>query len=177
MIQHRESTPEVWHATDAIIRVDQEDIKRLAARAEQLPRGRARLCMHEDSSAPLHEMLIVHAKGCYVRPHKHLNKSESFHIVEGEVDVVLLTEAAEITEVIRMGDYRSGRPYYYRLNQPLYHTLFIRSPQVLFHEVTNGPFHRADTLFLPGTPEIDNEPEAHRYMQFLEASIDEFCNT
>jgi cupin fold WbuC family metalloprotein len=133
--------------------------------------------MHADSNAAVHEMLIVHAKGCYVRPHKHLNKSESFHIVEGELDVVLLNEAAQIEEVIRMGDYRSGRPYYYRLNQPLYHTLLIRSPQVMFHEVTNGPFQRSDTLFLPGTPEIDNEAEARNYMTVLEATIDEFFNT
>ena len=177
MIQHRESSPEVWHATDPIIRVDREDIRLLTARAGRLPRLRARLCMHEDSDAPLHEMLIVHSKGCYVRPHKHLNKSESFHIVEGEVDVVLLNEAAEIKEVIRMGDYRSGRSYYYRLNQPLYHTLLIRSPQVIFHEVTNGPFQRNDTVFLPGTPEVDNEAEARRYMTILEDKIDEFCNT
>ena len=31
-------------------------------------------------------MLIVHPAGAYVRPHKHEGKSESTHVVEGDVD-------------------------------------------------------------------------------------------
>lgn len=41
-------------------------------------------------------MLIVMAKGSYIRPHKHKNKSESFHIIEGLLDVIVFDLAVEI---------------------------------------------------------------------------------
>ena len=176
MIAHKETGPEVWYATDPVVRVDRSVMAVLQRQASTLPRERIRLCAHENAESKVHEMLIVHAKGCYVRPHKHLNKDESFHIIEGEVDVVLLDEAGRVEEVIRMGEYRSGLAFYYRLNKPLYHTLLIRSPQVVFHEVTGGPFRREDTLFLPGSPEIDDAEGAARYLANLETLLNEFCN-
>jgi cupin fold WbuC family metalloprotein len=172
----KETGPEVWYATDPVVRVDRSSVAVLQQRASTLPRERIRLCSHQDAQAAVHEMLIVHARGCYVRPHKHLNKDESFHIIEGEVDVVLLNEAGQVEELIRMGDYQSGRVFYYRLNKPLYHTLLIRSPQVVFHEVTGGPFRREDTLFLQGSPEIDDVEGAASYLANLETLLNEFCN-
>ena len=29
-------------------------------------------------------MFIYHSKGAYIRPHKHLNKEESFHLISGD---------------------------------------------------------------------------------------------
>ena len=75
------------------------------------PRSRIRLCAHPDVNDTLHEMLIVHEKGTYVRPHKHLNKTESVHIIEGSVDVVIFDDDGNITDVIQMGDYKSGRNF------------------------------------------------------------------
>ena len=78
-------------------------------------RQRSRLCAHNEVGDTLHEMLIIHTKDTYVRPHKHLNKSESFHIVEGSLNVILFDEEGQITDVIQMGNYLSGNFFYYRL--------------------------------------------------------------
>jgi cupin fold WbuC family metalloprotein len=88
-----------------------------------------------------------------VRPHKHLGKPESFHVIEGIVDVIIFDECGDIREVIQMGNYGSDRVFYYRISTPIYHTLLIRSDILVFHETTTGPFNRVDTVFAPWSPE------------------------
>jgi len=98
-------------------------------------------------------MLIVHERGAYVRPHKHPGKTESTFIIEGTVDVVVFYDDGSIERVMRMGDYASGRTFYNRMASPVFHTLIIRSDVLVFHEVTNGPFNRSDTVFAPWAPD------------------------
>ena len=155
----RKLNDEVLVAEGPLVRVSGPDIAALKQQALANPRQRIRICTHPDTGDRLHEMLIVHTRGTYVRPHKHLNKSESVHIIEGEVDVVFLDEAGEVSDVVRLGDYRSGREFYYRMSSPLYHTLLIASEFLVFHEVTNGPFRREETVFAPWAPE-ERDPAA-----------------
>jgi cupin fold WbuC family metalloprotein len=174
MIKFREHNPEVLYASDPIVQVDRGDIEALAARAEKNERGRIRLCTHRDTRDTLHEMLIVHARDTYVRPHKHRAKSEAFHVISGVADVVLFNDSGSITTVVAMGDYASGRKFYYRLANPIYHMLLIRSDQVVFHEITNGPFDRADTLFAAWSPEIDDRDAAREFMKKVSDGAEEW---
>src|SRR5687768_8037033 len=87
---------EVLIAATPIVTVSPADIEALKALALQNPRKRIRICTHKDTADPLHEMLIVHTRDTYVRPHKHLNKSESFHVIEGTVDVVIFNESGDV---------------------------------------------------------------------------------
>jgi len=171
MIRFREHNAEVLYAEDPIVQVDQRDIEFLVARAAKNPRKRIRLCSHKDVNDKLHEMLIVHARECYVRPHKHLAKSESFHVINGVVDVALLDEAGKLVDVIAMGDYASGKKFYYRLADPHYHTLLIRSDYVIFHEITNGPFNRADTIFAPWSPEETDPVAVNDFVSRLDREV------
>ena len=34
-------------------------------------------------------MVIFHRKNTYIRPHKHLMKTESYLVLEGEIDIIL----------------------------------------------------------------------------------------
>lgn len=155
---------EVLFTKDAITTVDRSDITTLKRVASHTPRQRSRLCTHPNSDDLLHEMLIVHPRGTYVRPHKHRGKSESTHIMEGLVDVVLFDDTGSIAQVIRMGDYASGRTFYYRLATPVFHMLLIRSDVLVFHETTNGPFNRAETEFAAWSPEEADTPSTVAYM-------------
>lgn len=163
----KELNREVWHASEDLITVNNADMGLLKQKALQNERKRIRLCCHKDINDGLHEMLIIHTQGAYVRPHKHLNKSESLHVVEGIVDVVLLDEQGEITEVIAMGDYASGRTFYQRIDTPLFHTFIIRSEFLVFHETTKGPFHKSDTVFAPWAPEENDAAARQVYIQGL----------
>jgi len=177
MMRFREHNAEVLYAEDPIVQVDREDIDFLVRRAFENPRKRVRLCAHRNVGDKLHEMLIVHARDCYVRPHKHTGKSESFHIVSGVVDIILFDEAAAIVDVVPMGDYSTGRKFFYRLADPYYHTLLIRSDYVVFHEITNGPFDRADTIFAPWAPVETEAAAVGNFMKELARSVDDWRRT
>jgi cupin fold WbuC family metalloprotein len=138
----RTESPEVLYAEDPIVTVDAGDIDAMKRAAEGNPRRRIRLCAHRSVDVPVHEMLIVHTSDTYVRPHKHLGKSESFHVIDGDVDVVIFSDDGRVADVIPMGPFQSGRRFFYRIADPLYHTLLIRSSVLVFHEATTGPFKR-----------------------------------
>ena len=72
-------------------------------------------------------MLIAISSDSYIHPHRHVGKSESFHIVEGEVDVAVFDEAGDVVDVIELGAMGSGRNFYYRLSESAFHTLLIRT--------------------------------------------------
>ena len=167
----KEFNKEVLYTGEDLVKVSSADIAILKEKALANERKRIRLCSHKDVSDPLHEMLIVHTKGVYVRPHKHLNKSESVHIVEGSVDIVILDEQGNVTEMIPVGEYASGRKFYYRMATPRYHTMIIHSNFLVFHETTKGPFQRSDTVFAPWAPEEKNVEACHAYMRKLTERI------
>ncbi len=152
IVTHKESD-EVLYPAEEVVVVEATDLTQLKRLALLNPRQRIRLCAHHSPGDRLHEMFIVHTSDCYVRPHKHLGKAESMAILEGEVDVVLFHDDGTIRQVIRMGDLNSGKLFYYRLSEPIYHTLLIRSQFLVFHEITEGPFLREKTVFPDWAPE------------------------
>lgn len=170
----KEFNQEVLFADERIVKVGSKEIEFLKKKASYNIRQRMRLCTHRDIADRLHEMLIVHQKDTYVRPHKHQNKIESFHIIEGAVDVILFDDDGNIIEVIRMGDYSSGSHFYYRISDPYYHTLLIKSDVLVFHETTNGPFNRSDTIFAPWAPEESDLIATNEFMTRLTRFVDAF---
>ena len=165
---------EVFYSGDSIVKVGRDDIYQLKQFARQTPRKRCRLCTHKDIESSVHEMLIIHEKDIYVRPHKHLEKSESFHIIEGKADVVIFSEDGAVLDLIEMGNYRGAGVFYYRLSDPLFHTVIIKSEVVVFHETTNGPFRREDMIFAEWSPNEDEEDATHRFLKNLGSQLIEF---
>lgn len=168
-----EKSPEVLVLQDDIVQVSAAEVLNLGPRADASPRRRARLCAHRDSAETLHEMFICLHHETYVRPHKHPGKVESFHIVQGEVDVVILDDDGGIQEVVRLGEFRSAKRFYYRLAIPAYHTVLPRTERAFFHEITNGPFRQGDTLFPDWAPPDDQPAAVAAYLKQLRGRIDQ----
>ena len=162
---------EVFFADDEIVKLGYQDIDFLKEKAQNNERKRVRLCAHKEVKDTLHEMLIIHMKDTYVRPHKHLHKSESLYVIEGEASAVMFDEAGHIVEVIRIGDYRSGHRFYYRISAPVYHTLLISTEFFVFHETTNGPFNKTDTVFAPWAPEENDSGNVIGYARKIAAEV------
>ena len=171
-----EHSKEVYYAADSILKLGKKDMEHFKAIATQNERKRSRICAHKDVNDKLHEMFIVLEKNSYIRPHKHFNKSESFHVIDGAVNIILFDENGKIKDIIEMGDYLSGKKFYYRINKPVYHTLLIQSEFLVFHEITNGPFIKSDTIFAPWTPEDDNKVDQKKYLEQLKISIRSFLS-
>ncbi len=172
-MKYRKISDEVLYPNEEIVRVDAAVIETLKKLADANPRERVRLCAHHSENDLVHEMIIVHKAGIYVRPHKHLGKSESFHVIEGEADVVFFDEGGNIVDVVKMGASCAGRHFYYRLDEPLYHTLVIRSEHFVFHEVTRGPFDRSESVFPSWAPE---ECDVENCCAFVEQTASRAAN-
>ena len=160
---------EVQVAGGGVVCLAAIDVERVRERGIRAERKRARICAHPSASDPLHEMIICLDRGTYIRPHRHACKSESFHIIEGELDVVLFEDDGAIREVIRMGPYRSQRTFFYRLMEPCFHTVLVRTRQAVFHETTNGPFDPADAEYAPWAPPEGDEAEEFQHRLRLRA--------
>src|SRR5262249_16779997 len=94
--------------------IDQRLIDFLKETARATPRRRARFCAHPSAETDQHDMLIVAVRDTYIAPHRHLAKSESLVVLEGEVDIVLFDDDGAVTEIVAMGPVASGRPFLYR---------------------------------------------------------------
>jgi cupin fold WbuC family metalloprotein len=160
----RKVSDEVFIALDSIVKFGADEIELVKKHARQSARRRSRICAHKSNDDPLHEMLIAISAGSYIHPHRHVSKSESFHIIEGEVDVVVFDEAGKIVDVIELGAVGSGRRFYYRLSDSAFHTLLIGTDLLVMHEVTNGPFAKDQTILAPFAPTEDQAQKAQAYI-------------
>lgn len=162
---------EVYRTSTSLTKITSEDILFLKAQAEINKRKRVRLCAHKKNDDLLHEMIIVHFQNTYVPPHKHINKSESFHVIEGALTVFLFDDEGKVSNTIKMGEVGSERVFFYRLSSSLYHSILLESKIVVFHEVTNGPFDKRDMVIAPWAP-LESDETAHKhFLQFLQNNI------
>ncbi len=166
-----EINKETFYTRDVISKISRKDIEFLERKAAGNLRKRARLCLHQDPEDSLHEMLVVFPKGAYARPHKHIRKSESLHVIKGTFKVVIFDETGKIVEVINMGDYSRGDSFYYRLSESCFHTVIPTSDFTVYHETTNGPFQREDTVFAAWAPAEDEFEKQQLYLKELAARL------
>ena len=142
-----------FHNKD-IIEVTSNLIEKLKEAANQDPLKRARFNLHKSPHQDkLHEMVIVLHKDTYVRPHKHYQKTESFHIIEGSLIVVFFNDNGEIINKVKMSENGSKYPFMYRLSNELWHMVIPLTEFVIFHETTNGPFIKEETDFSVWAPD------------------------
>ena len=69
-----------------------------------------------------------------------------------------------------MGAQKSGKAFYQRLSDPLYHTLIIRTDFLVFHEITEGPFVRGDAVFPKWAPAEQGE-DSTRFIEQIKQQI------
>jgi cupin fold WbuC family metalloprotein len=156
----RPGSPGTFVADGPVVRLPDGAIEFLKAEAAKSERKRVRFNAHPDSKDLLHEMIIVLDRATYVQPHKHLAKMESFHVIEGEAQVVLFDDAGRVTDVVELGPAGSGRCFFYRLRAPVFHTVVIHSPCLVIHETTNGPFKPEETVYADWSPAEKDGPAA-----------------
>jgi cupin fold WbuC family metalloprotein len=147
----------VFYSADDVAEVSPEWYEKLKSCALEATKKRARLCLHHSTDDALHEMIIVFHRDAIVRPHRHRGKTESYHMIFGDLDIVLFDDAGRPMRIINMGDLASGKTLVYRLSRPFWHSVIIRSEFAAIHEVTNGPFHLEENEFAPWSPEEDTE--------------------
>jgi len=170
-VKFREESFEVLYSNQSVLEMNRPRIEELKERARQSPESKARICTHHSPRDPVQEMLIVHGKNCYVRPHKHLEKPEAFHVIEGKATLFLFEDNGDIKEAIKLGSYDSGGFFYYRLSEPLYHGLLIESEWFVFHEVTKGPFEPDETVYPDWAPTGESAASVQQFEDELRSKV------
>jgi cupin fold WbuC family metalloprotein len=161
------ASPEVIHSDGGFLAVDTLTITLLKDKAWETPRRRSRLCFHATPEAAQQEMLIVMHRSSYVRPHRHIGKVETLHIVEGRCDAILFDPEGTVTDVVAMSPAADGGCFFYRMPERVFHTLIFQSEWVVFVETTIGPFDRAMTEAAGWAPLETDASAGHRYLSGL----------
>lgn len=169
--QYERLTEEMCRAKPGVVSVRRSDLEYLKSEVHRTTRKRIRLCVHQTDEAVLHEMFVVYTGMTYVRPNVHIGKDESLHILEGEADFVFFDDEGAVLDVIALGDQKSGKNFFVRVPQGIYHTIIMRSDYMIIHEATPGPFDRKDTLWAPWAPPDSDAEAVAGYQRDLEKAI------
>ena len=155
------NNPEVIFNTNKSLSLTRKNIEQLVRAAEKNSRNRIRLCVHQVEDEPLHQMFIVHPRHAYVRPHMHVEKSESILVLGGDLDYIIFDKCGNIKERLEMGAYNSGKHFYQRTGPGIIHTLLIHSEWLVFLEIIEGPFVKTGTKYAEWSPtETDHDSAA-----------------
>jgi cupin fold WbuC family metalloprotein len=157
MINLVEESSEVFYTDESIVNISIGIIKELKKKMTLFGNNRIRLCTHKAKEELLHEMVIIHTNKCYVRPHKHINKIESITVLEGKAKIIIFNDNGSIFKEQIVGEAKSGRVFYHRMNVEKYHMFIIQSDFFVFHEVTQGPFDTKHTIFPDWAPKEYNQ--------------------
>ena len=171
LLKMKRTGQEVYVADEEVRSVGRKEMDLLKSEVSKTDRKRVRLCIHTDPENTLHEMFVVYMSMTYVKPNMHVNKDESLHILEGEADFIFFDDNGNIREIIPLGDRSTGRQFYVRVPQFVYHTLVMKSGTLVIHEVTPGPFRREETVWAPWAPLETDLSAVEQFMNKLKLAI------
>lgn len=162
----RESNHALFNTGD-VLEVDRKMIEVLKERARRAPTRRYRLCLHQSPDEVVQEMVIVHCRDNYSRPHRHTAPS-SCTILEGELSVFLFDGDGKVSGRIDLGTQGSGKPFALRLGAGVWHMPVCRSEQLVFYETMTGPFERESANdWAPWSPDEDDTEGISAYLRAL----------
>jgi cupin fold WbuC family metalloprotein len=164
MIAITQENREVFYTPESLIAVGAAEVTFLKERAGENPRLRSRLCTHASPQEALHEMIIVHHRDCYVRPHRHRLSPESLHVIEGSAQVIVFDDPGGVSRTFTASVPAQHGIFYYRMPPLQYHSLVITSEWFVFHETTTGPFIRSNTEFPEWAPDGSDDVLAREFV-------------
>lgn len=142
-----------------------KDLSYLKQKVDQNVRKRIRLCTHCSIDDKTQEMFIVLPRDSYIRPHKHLGKSEAMSAIEGAADIIFFDDDGNLTEIFRISSSKKQGTFYYRINKAVFHTVVVRSKYFIFHEVTSGPYKKEQSAPASWAPSEEKNEVGREYLQ------------
>lgn len=130
----------IFFNKDNFISINNDWLDKLAEAAGQSERQVSRLLMHTAPEEGVQEMLIAFTNQCVIVPNHSPAKSESLHVLRGEIALILFDEYGKVSERLIMAPSGSGKPFMYRLSSTPWHTMVSLTPSAVVHEILQGPF-------------------------------------
>lgn len=148
---------------DNFISINNDWLDKLENAARQSERQVARLLIHTSPNEAVQEMLIAFTNQCAITPNRAIKKSESLHVLRGEIALIFFNEDGMVKEKLVMAPLGSGKPFMYRLCSTPWHTMISLTPLAVVHEILQGPFMQPNEI-LPDWI-IDKDAEWRRVVK------------
>ena len=121
-------------------------IQELKSLSQRLGKKDIRICLHSDRNSDLHNMINLIYKKEEDIPHKHILKSESYHIIEGRMTITTYDEYGVVIDKCLLN---SNKTFLYRVCKDTFHTAIPDTEYVIVHETRPGPFlGEGDSVFM-----------------------------
>ena len=141
-----------------------DELKQISAKESN---ANVRLCLHDSPEADFHDMIILERPGRYYRPHKHLSKGETWHVLDGRMGVFVFDDDGNTIEAntISAGEI-------YRLSLDTFHAVMPLGEYVIYHESKPGPFTGlTDSVYPDWAPDGGNPDEINAFVEQLYGSL------
>jgi cupin fold WbuC family metalloprotein len=112
----------------------------------------ARVNFHPSLNDSVQEMIICMTRDKYVPAHCHPGKSESFHLISGEVRVGFLNSQGALEKIVKLSE---NGTRYFRCESNIIHIVIPVTDIVVIHETTLGPFLKDSASVFPHIEEIE----------------------
>jgi cupin fold WbuC family metalloprotein len=104
----------------------------------------ARVCLHANYKDTLQDMVLIqHSKNFYP-PHKHSNRYDTYHILEGCLGVVIFDNKGQVVKT-----YKLKKNFFYKTPKNKYHLTLPLTTKVVYHEYRSGSFDRKTNCIFP----------------------------
>ena len=165
VIRDRTALSWSYYCTEDVVSIDDEIVEQLLAVSKQNGHCDARICLHSGPESNFHEAIILQHRGHYYRPHIHLNKGESCHIIRGKVCFFVFNDDGTVADRQVVGEKGSMM---YRAGVERWHTVIPMTDYAVYHESKPGPYLRnRDSVFADWAPDGLDPKEASRYTEYL----------
>ncbi len=140
----------------------------LAAKAAASARRRAHHHVHASDADPVQRFFVAVDRSSYIRPHRHLSRSEMALVLRGAFDVLTFDDDGHVTARYVVGD---GAPSLgFEMPRATWHTLIARVDGSTFLEVKEGPYDPATASEFPPWAPPENAETAAAFLEQLRAA-------
>ena len=172
-MKYKKENNEVLYISHHTQQLRKVNLQKLSDLADKNKDKKIRLCFHSSLEDKVHQMLIFHKKGYYIRPHKVNNRIETGLILNGECDLILFNKNGIFNKVVKLGSYnnKKNRAFFYIIPKNTFHTLIIHK-DLIFLETTEGPFIKKDVTMANWAPSADDSQKlVNNYLKELKKNV------
>ena len=146
-------SPRVFFAKSETVVASESLISFLGAFAVANGHKTARLCMHQDQTQVIQEMLMIHAEQISTGPlRQDRDSSVSYHMMRGALEIILHHGGATGDKVYQVECSRNQPSVNSSLRVParVFRTIRTLTDSAVFIEAQSGPFSDSDTQWAQG---------------------------
>lgn len=137
----------------------------MTTKAAASPRRRTHHNLHSSANDPVQRFVVVAHSDSYIRPHRHLTKSELCTVLRGQFEIVVFDAEGTITARSVIGE---GTPNLaFELPAQTWHTLLPLTDGAAFVEVKEGPYDPATAAEFAAWAPAEGNPATPEFQRWL----------